>query len=79
MSKLIDEWHDISYPVVFQDKIGWWIWKHLFCPSGWHLFDESMSEEDHCLYCDACGLTVYIDHIIEEEEDVRQYREFNDH
>ena len=34
-----------------------------------HLFDECESLDDHHLYCDACGLSVNIESI-EEEEDV---------
>jgi len=38
------------------------IWKHLFCWRHWHLFDETSSiENGHRLYCDACGLSVYLD------------------
>jgi hypothetical protein len=46
---------------------GWlpeWVyslWKILFCSNEMHLFDEVLSsDDDHYLYCDACGLSVEI-------------------
>ena len=51
-----------------------WLWRRYCCPRDWHTFDECESwatvPPDHSLYCDACGLTVYIAEIIEEEDDL---------
>ena len=36
------------------------LWKKFFCKRNIHLFDECESDSDHYLYCDACGLYVFI-------------------
>ena len=43
-----------TYPSLLQFRLVWWLWKHLCCPSGWHLWDEVVSCRRHYLYCDAC-------------------------
>ncbi len=63
---VIRTWRGVTYPSILQYRPFWWLWKRLFCPREWHLFDESMSSEDHCLYCDACGLSVHIARFEEE-------------
>lgn len=42
------------------NRITWWLWRRIFCPRGWHLFDEVSSVEWHYLGCDACGLAVQV-------------------
>ena len=62
-------WWGITYPAVLDAKPIRKFWQRWACPRGWHLFDEVQSLEDHYLFCDACGLTVYIEHV--EKETVR--------
>lgn len=49
---------DITYPYFLQNKFSLWMWKKVFCPKGFHLFDEVQSVEHHYLSCDACEYTV---------------------
>lgn len=61
--KLIDVWMGITYPA-FDGWLPKWVygfWKNKFCSRGWHLLDETWSQGEHYLYCDACGLYIYID------------------
>jgi hypothetical protein len=39
-------------------------WKNANCPQGIHLFDEVLSNNEHYLVCDACGMEVYIEKIV---------------
>lgn len=39
-------------------------WKTANCPSGIHLWDEVISDDDHYLHCDACGIEVHINKIV---------------
>ena len=39
-------------------------WKNSNCINGVHLFDEVLSESDHYLHCDACGMEVHISKIV---------------
>lgn len=45
-----------SYPSLFDNRIAHSLWRLLFCPRGWHLWDEVLSglNEAHYLTCDAC-------------------------
>ena len=36
------------------------LWQRVMCRRQWHAFDEVVSSTDHCLSCDACGLSVGI-------------------
>ena len=45
------------------------IWKKVFCPRGWHLFDEVASLGRHELYCDACGKTIGITYMKEDSDE----------
>jgi len=43
------------------------LWKLIMCKRNMHCFDEVLSSDGSwCLYCDACGLTVNIESVIEE-------------
>ncbi len=55
----------ITYFPILDNRPVQWLWKKLFCPREWHLFDECLSFA-HYLYCDACGLSVHIDGFEEE-------------
>jgi hypothetical protein len=46
-------------------------WKKNNCKRGWHLWDEVRSEREHYLYCDACGVQLYIDDKAEEKSKCR--------
>lgn len=59
-SRMREEWLDVTYPYILQNKVSQWLWKHVFCPIGFHLFDEVQSTTDHYLYCDACDFEVHI-------------------
>jgi hypothetical protein len=50
----------ITYPKLFQFSLFWYLWAGVFCPIGWHLFDEVQTLEDRSLFCDACGLDIKI-------------------
>lgn len=54
----------ITYPPFLGYLLG--IWRKFMCPRHYHLFDECWSLESHDLYCDACGLTVEIKGITDE-------------
>lgn len=66
MKKIIK--FNITHPTIN----GWlpeWLyrlWEYIFCKRGFHLFDEVISsgiystKPVHYLYCDACGLIIYI-------------------
>jgi hypothetical protein len=43
-----------TYPKLFDNRVAHWLWRHLFCRGGWHLWDECLSPFAHVLYCDAC-------------------------
>lgn len=60
------KYHNISYPKILDNEQSHKLFKDIFCTQGFHLFDEVLSMDSHTLYCDACGLTVYIDRIVEE-------------
>jgi hypothetical protein len=46
-----------TYPAIFDNGLCQWVWSRLFCPRGWHLWDEMVnSESDHVLGCDACDV-----------------------
>lgn len=44
-----------TYPAWLDNKRTHRAWKRVFCPQGWHLWDEVWSLDSHYLYCDACG------------------------
>jgi len=48
-----------TYPRLLQHRVVWWIWKRVFCPHGWHLWDE-VGGETHYLYCDACEIEAHL-------------------
>ena len=54
-------WRNITYPSLLCHNFILWFWKKVFCPKGFHLFDEYASLERHCLYCDACEISIEID------------------
>ena len=58
-----------TYPGVFGNRLGRLIWRTLFCPRGWHLWDEVLSgvNERHYLTCDACQES-FIGHDWQESE-----------
>lgn len=43
-----------TYPHIFDHRLVHAVWRRLFCPRGWHLWDECWSPEAHVLFCDAC-------------------------
>jgi hypothetical protein len=49
-------YHGYSYPSIFANRLGWFLWKRLFCRTGWHLWDEVWSLDFHGLFCDACEI-----------------------
>jgi hypothetical protein len=61
MTKLTwKEWHNITYPTI-GGKLPEWLyrwWEKKRCSKNHHLFDEVMSDKQHYLSCDACGLAV---------------------
>lgn len=65
----------ITYSRILDNRLARWLWKKLMCPRHHHLFDEvwTVKSEDypdnHYLYCDACGLYVYISRIELEKDD----------
>ena len=61
------KYRGITYFPIFDNEFIQWLWKLLFCPHEWHLFDEVWALERHYLSCDACGLSVYIDKFEEEQ------------
>lgn len=65
----MSDYRGITYFNFLGNRFFWWLFKKYFCPKNYHLFDECKSLDDHHLYCDACGLSVNISSI-EEEEDV---------
>lgn len=48
------EWRGYSYPSVLDNRLAHFLWRILFCRTGWHLWDEVKSGENHYLFCDAC-------------------------
>jgi len=48
------------YPRCFDNYRMWWVWRKLFCPRGWHLWDEVSTPDESYLFCDACGEEVGI-------------------
>ena len=65
----MDNWRGITYPEFLDNELARWLWKRWGCAREYHLFDEIYSVENgHRLYCDACGLTVYIDRIEKDDE-----------
>lgn len=59
------EYRGITYPRFLYPFLN--IWKRIMCPLEYHLFDEVIGEH-HYLSCDACGLSVYIERIIDEDD-----------
>lgn len=53
-----DKYHGITHKEMNDKQLH----KHKLykCPEGLHVFDEVLSDTDHYLYCDACGLTIHI-------------------
>ena len=70
MNRMNDKWYDVTHliPMIFLP-----LWKRIMCKHGWHLFDEVRSLHSHELYCDACDLTVPIEH-----KDIEFYKELVD-
>jgi len=70
--------HGLTYPGLLGNRLVWWLWKKIFCPRNIHLFDEVETfEEGNYLYCDACGLMVFVDGVIEEDDYIQEYFEEN--
>ena len=61
------EYHGITYPEKWNKEKKLKQWRRKRCWKGHHLFDEVVSIGKHYLYCDACGLIVYIAGIEEGE------------
>ena len=55
----------ITYPSRYENTKALRRWKDENCSKGWHLFDEVYSPGDHYLHCDACGLMVCIEKIVD--------------
>ena len=51
---------EVTYPSFLQYNWILSIWKRYVCRYGFHLFDECQSDENHYLFCDACGLSIHI-------------------
>ena len=64
----MNNYRGITYFKFLDNRFFHWLFKKYFCKKNIHLFDECESLDDHSLYCDACGLTVEIARIEEEEE-----------
>ena len=64
MSEWMDRYRGYSYFCLLDSKLAHFVWRRLFCPTGWHLWDEVLSshgsdpDRGHYLYCDACGETM---------------------
>jgi hypothetical protein len=63
----MNNYRGITYFKFLDNRFFHWLFKKYFCGKNIHLFDECESLDDHTLYCDACGLTVNIESIEEEE------------
>lgn len=59
-SRMREDWLGVTYPKILQNKFVWRAWKFIFCPMGFHLFDELQSVDDHYLSCDSCDFVVHI-------------------
>lgn len=57
-NRMGEEWLGITYPYLLQNRLCLFIWRKIFCPGGFHLFDEVQSVEHHYLSCDACDYAV---------------------
>ena len=62
-SRTICKYMGITYPCFLRGKFVLRLWKRLMCRRGRHLLDEVWSPYGHCLYCDACRMKVYINHV----------------
>lgn len=62
------KYRGITYFRFLDNKFFWWLFKKYFCKRNIHLFDECESDEHHYLSCDACGLEVHIEKIVEEKD-----------
>ncbi len=55
-----------SYWGLLDNSLAHYLWRGLFCPMGWHLWDEVLSstaddpQRRHYLFCDACDETLDI-------------------
>jgi len=58
----------ITYFKFLDNKFFHNLFKKYFCPREIHLFDETESIDNHYLSCDACGLEVHIEKIVEEKD-----------
>jgi hypothetical protein len=54
----MNDYHGYSYLGLLDNRFIQAVWKRVFCPIGWHMWDEVLSgvHEHHYLSCDACGL-----------------------
>ncbi len=65
-NKWMRSYHNYRYCFLLDNKLAHFIWLKVFCPNGWHLWDEVLSshstdpERRHYLFCDACDETVDI-------------------
>ena len=64
----LDVWLGITYPRLLDHAPVQYLWRRVFCPMGWHLWDEVWSLEDHVLFCDACEMEIKIDDAAAREE-----------
>lgn len=61
MNKILDKYHGITHKEMNDKQLH--KHKQYKCPKGLHVFDEVLSDSDHYLYCDACGLTIHIKNV----------------
>ena len=49
-----------SYPSALAHRPIYWLWARIFCPRGWHLWDETWAIDWHGMSCDACYAALQI-------------------
>lgn len=79
VSDMGTEYHGFTYPTILDHAWVHWLWRRLFCPKGWHLWDEARGLNDDTLYCDACGWNIVIAQVFHDDwldtDDGRAYIE----
>lgn len=55
----------LTYPPWLNYRPVHWVWRKLFCPQDWHLYDQVIGwlgpgEWEVYLYCDACERVVHL-------------------
>lgn len=70
MTIIINHYIGITHPIsgnIVDNKhkeLVFEAWRRTNCPNGIHLFDEVLSNNDHYLHCDACGIDVHIAKVV---------------